>query len=169
MKPCDDRWREELVEHALGSPPSAPLTEHLKSCAVCSEALREWKARMDQIASGVRQLAASEPSAQAAQRVMAEVRSQRQRVWLPQWRWVTATVSGLAILAASFIYAWKAQNQRNEAERTLAAASAIGRWKSPTEGLLRPPADRWLKEPPRLGQYFYQLKTNVFEKERENP
>ncbi len=169
MKPCDDRWREELVDHAVGSPASSALAEHLRSCAVCSEALREWKARMDQIAAGIRQMAASEPSAGAALRVMAEVRSRRPRVWLPKWRWATATLSGLAIISASFIYAWRAREQRNQAERTLAAAAAIGRWKSPTEGLLRSPADRWLKATPRLGQYFYQLKTNVPEKESENP
>jgi anti-sigma factor RsiW len=157
MKPCDDRWREELVDHTLGSPASAALTEHLENCAVCSEALREWKARMGQIDTGIRQLAASEPSAQATLRVMADVRSRRQRVWLPEWKWVTATLSGLAIVAASFIYVWKAQEQRKEAEKAFSAASAIGSWRSPTEGLLRSPADRWLKAPPQLGQYFYQL------------
>ncbi len=80
MKPCDERWREQLVDNILGSPPSGALTGHLEKCAVCSEVLREWKARMGQIDTGIRQLAASEPSAQATLRIMAELPARRQRV-----------------------------------------------------------------------------------------
>ena len=169
MKPCDERWREELLDHALGSPAGGALTEHLEHCAVCSEALREWKARMGQIDAGVQQLADSEPSAQATLRIMAELRARRRRGWLPEWRRVTATLAGLGLVIASFIYIWKTAEQRKETEKTLSAASTIGSWRSPTEGLLRLPADQWLNAPPQLGTYFYQLDTDVPEKERKNP
>lgn len=166
MKPCDERWREELVDHTLGSPASGALTEHLEKCAVCSEALRKWQARMGQIDAGIRQLAASEPSTDAIPRVMAALRVQRQRMWVPEWRWVMATLSGLAIVIAAFIYASKVQTPRKETERALLAASAIGSWRSPTEGLLKSPTDRWLKAPPQFGQYFYQLNADIPKKER---
>jgi anti-sigma factor RsiW len=169
MEPCDDRWRDELLDHTLGLSASAALTEHLENCAVCSAALREWRARMEQIAAGVQQLADSEPSDQVALRVMAEVRARRRRVWSPAWKLIVAALSGLALVTASFVYVWKAREQRHEEEKAFSAASAMGRWKSPTQGLLRSPVDRWLKAPPQLGQYFYQLNTEVPEKESENP
>ena len=168
MNVCDDRWREELVDHILGSPCSAALNEHLEKCAVCSAALREWKARMGQIDGVIRELAASEPAGQAAVRVMAEVRARR-HARLPERKWVTTTLAGLAMVIAAFIVIWKAQERRKETERAFSAASAIGSWRSPTQGLLRSPTNRWLKVPPQLGEYFYQLNPNAPEKERENP
>lgn len=169
MKLCDERWREELVDQTLGSPASATLTEHLEKCAACSEALREWKARMGHIDAGIRQLADSEPSTETIPRVMAALSVQPRHGWVAEWRWVTATLSGLAIVIAAFVYVWNVHQQRNETERTLSAASAIGSWRSPTESLLRFPADRWLKAPPQLGQYFYQLDKDVPDKERKKP
>ncbi len=169
MKPCDRRWREELLDHVLGLPASPVMTEHLASCAICSEVLRQWKAQMAQVDAGIRGLAASEPAAHAAPRIMAELRARGQRRSLLGWPWRTATLCGLVIVIASSIYAWKVHEQHNEAEKVFLAASAIGSWRSPTEGLLRFPTDGWLKAPPQLGKYFYQLTTNVPEKERENP
>lgn len=169
MEPCDDRWREPLLDYVLGLSASTALTEHLGNCAVCSEVFREWRARSGQIADGIQKLAASEPSSQAATRVMAEVRAQGERRGSPAWKWAAAMLSALAIVAASFVYFWKAHEHRRQEESALLAAEAIGRWKSPTQELLRSPNDRWLETPPRLGQYFYRLDLHVPEKESENP
>ena len=59
---------------AAGSPASRALADHVENCDVCSEALREWKARMSRIDAGIGQLADSEPSREAIPRVMAEAR-----------------------------------------------------------------------------------------------
>lgn len=168
MNVCDDRWREQLADHILGSPSSAALNEHLEKCAVCSAALREWKAQMGQIDGAIRELAASEPAAQAALRVMAEVRARRHER-LPERKWVTTTLAILTMVIVTFIFIRRAQERRNQTESAFSAASAIGSWRSPTQGLLRSPTDRWLKAPPRLGEYFYQLHTDTPGKERENP
>lgn len=169
MKPCDDRWREELLNHVLGSLASAALTEHLAKCAACSATLQEWKARMGQIDAGIQQLAASEPAASAAPRIMAEVQARHQRARLLGWKWRMASLSGLVVVVASSIYVWKTRELRKESEKVFSAASAIVSWRSPTESLLQSATDRWLKAPPQLGKYFYELNTNVPEKERENP
>jgi anti-sigma factor RsiW len=169
MKPCDHRWREDLLDHVLGLPASAALTEHLANCAVCPEVLRQWKAQMAQVDAGIAGLTASEPAADAAPRIMAELHTRGQRVWLPGWQWRTATLCGLVMVIASTFYLSKAHEQRIEAERAFSAALAIGSWRSPTESLLRSPTDRWLKAPPQLGKYFYQLNTNSPGKERDHP
>ena len=122
---------------------------------------------MGRIDADIRQMAASEPPAHSAHRIMAQVRDWHQRAWWPAWRWQTAALCGLAIAGASLAYVSLIQER---ARNALAAASVIGRWRSPTEGLLESPADHWLKTPPELGKYFYyQLDSNVRRKERENP
>jgi len=123
---------------------------------------------MGQIDAGIRQLAASEPSARAASRVLAEVRSQRRR-WAPEWQRVAAALAGLTIFAASVTYFWRAQERREETDRALSAAAAIGSWRSPTRSLLRSPTNRLLKAPPRLGEYFYPLESGTLKKEKEDP
>lgn len=164
MKPCDRRWQEELADHALGMPASAGLAAHLATCTACSEVLRQWKAQMAEVDAGIQKLAASEPAAHAASRIMAALQAGRPRSWRPRWRWRTAAAGGLAILMASFILVRRARQNHEEAERVLSAASSIGSWRSPTESLLRSSTDRWLKAPPQFGKYFYPLSTSVPQK-----
>ena len=121
---------------------------------------------MRRIDAGVRQLTDSEPAAHAAFHIIEEVRARCKRAWWPGWRWQTAALCGLVITGASLAYVSRAQEQARDA---LAAASAIGGWRSPTNALLRSSTDQWLKAPPELGKYFYQLDSNVPRKERENP
>lgn len=169
MKPCD-QWRRELADHVLDTPASPALTAHLEKCAACSAARAEWQQRMEQIDAGIRKLAASEPSADSATRVMAEVRSRRQRpLWLLERNTAAAVLAGLIIVAASGTYIWKAHEQHRETQRLLSASAAIASWESPTQGLLRSPTNSWLKSVPRLGGFFYELKASELKKEKDNP
>jgi hypothetical protein len=169
MKPCDDRWREELADHVLGLRASDALTEHLANCAVCSATRRDWKASMGMIDSGIRELATSEPSPHAASRLMAEIRTRPQHAWARRWEWRTAMVCGLTLAITVLIYGWKVRVRRADEEKVFSAAAAVGGWKSPTETLMRASTERWPQAPLRLGKYFYQIDTRVPEKERANP
>jgi anti-sigma factor RsiW len=198
MKICNDNdhWREELLDHAAGSPASPALADHLQTCAACPVVLRELVARMASMDAGIVKLATSEPSAQAIPRIMAEVRSQRPRAWSLDWRRAMAATSAIAIVLAGLAYLGKTQARERQA---LSAASAIASWRSPTIGLLafaaqpdsgvgfsgehrsqdrlpgdrlpggRLPGDQWLKTPPRIGEYFYQLNGNISGEERKTP
>lgn len=177
MKPCN-HWREELADHVLGAPAGPALSAHLEQCPACSSALREWQARIRKVDDAIRQLAASEPFADAASRVLTDLRSRRRSgIWVPQWKTAAAAFAGFAILAATLTYAWWTREQRKETDRVLSAAGGIASWKSPTQGLLRSPDEFWRKRPPRLGEYFYELKPDVLKienlvhrgKEREDP
>jgi hypothetical protein len=167
MKPCD-QWRGELANHVLGAPAGPALAAHLEKCGACSAARTEWQKRMGQIDAGIRRLAASEPSTDAASRVMEKVRSRRRRSWMPEWRTAAAAVAGLILVAASTAWIWKAQEQRKQTQQALSAAAVIGGWQSPTQGLLGSPTHPWLNSVPRLGEYFYELKANSLNKEKEN-
>lgn len=177
MKPCD-HWREELANHVLGAPASAALAGHVEECAACSSALREWQAHMRGIDEGIRQLAASEPSAEVASRVMASVRSRSKPIaWVPQWKTAAAALAGLLILGASVTVVWRTREQRKQTEQVISAAAGISSWTSPTQDLLRSSYEAWRKSPPRLGEYFYELKTDGLKmehparrgKEKEDP
>jgi hypothetical protein len=170
MKACE-QWREELTEHALGEPASAGLAEHLTKCEVCSAVLREWEARMGEVDAAVRRTVVEESPAGAVERVMAEVRAQGHGGWSWRWKWQAVVVCGLIVAVGAFAYTWKERKKRAEAQRVLSAAWAISEWKSPTESLLEPAtsANRLLRAAPQFGRYFYQLKTTVPEKARENP
>lgn len=124
---------------------------------------------MGQIDAGIRQLAASEPSAQAPARVLAAVRSSRARLWVLEWKQLAAPLAVAVILLAFAGYAWRIHQRRGTVERVLSAGAAIGRWRSPTQGLLQRPRDAWLKQPPRLGESYYPLNANAAKKEKEDP
>lgn len=168
MKPCD-QWRSELIEHVLGAPASPALGAHLKECAACSSAQTEWRRRIGQIDAAIRQLAASEPSADSVARVMAEVHSRRpRRLWLQEWNRAAMALAGLVLVAASAVYFWKAGEQQRQTQRALSVAAAISSWRSPTQGLLRSPTGPWLNSVPRLGESFYEWKPNAPKKENDN-
>lgn len=124
---------------------------------------------MGKVDATIQLMVGAEPPAHSVTRVMAEVRAEHRQVWLHSWEWRIAAMCLTVLVIAVFAYQWNLRGQRAKAEEAQSAASAIGNWKSPTESLLRTPSGRWLKTPPQFGRYFYQLKTTVPEKERENP
>lgn len=168
MKTCDE-WRRKIADDVLGAAGDPALMAHLEKCAACSAAWADSHERMMQIDAGIKQLAASEPSAESASRVMAEVRSRPlSKPWLLQ-RGTAAPALALILIAAAAVYMWKVQEQRKETRRALSAATEIASWESPTQGLLRSPMDSWFKSVPRFGEAYYNLKANAPKKEKENP
>jgi hypothetical protein len=81
---------------------------------VCSATFRESKARMGQIDDGIRQLAVSEPASHAAARIIAEVRAWRERAWWAGRRWQMAALSGLVIVAGSFMFTFAPVDARRK-------------------------------------------------------
>jgi predicted anti-sigma-YlaC factor YlaD len=168
MKPCAERWKQEIDEHAMGAPLNAALEAHLEECPSCRGALIERKARMSRIDAGVRDLAASEPSPQAIARALA-AQSQNKRRRAPHWWKAVTALAGAAVVVLCVTYAWEMHRGNEEARRALSAGAAIASWRSPTRSLLESPSDRWLRATPRLGESFYPLEMDVKGKEKKNP
>ena len=176
MKPCEP-WREELADCALGAPATAALAEHLQNCPACSASLLESQARLRKLDDGIRALVASEPAANAPSEILSSVESRaRTQRWFSPGMPVAAAFAALVILAVSLGVVWK-REKRMDLEETLSAAASISNWKSPTRELLHSPYDTLHKAPPRLGEYFYPIKTTPWtlshpvplEKEKQNP
>lgn len=169
MKPCN-HWRQKLADYALDTPPSAELTEHLQKCPACSAALDKWRLRVREIDEGIRQLAVPEPSTNAVARILARVDSRnRQQRWFPSGRTVAAAFAALVILALSVEGMVTLRHRRDETQKTLSAAAYVSNWKSPTQNLLVSPYDALPKRSPRLGKYFYDLKTDNLKIEHYAP
>jgi len=167
MKPCD-RWRDELADHVAGARASAALTAHLEACPACAAAANAWRARMREIDAGLQEWGTTEPPASAVPRILASVRAQAaERRWFWEWRPAAAGVLALVIVAFASVYVRRTAVEREEENRTLYAATAIGSWRSPTQGLMLAAQGVWPKGSPQLGGFFFPWKTEGAEKETE--
>lgn len=158
MNACH-RWYDLLLDNAVGGldpAAAAKVEDHLASCAACAATLAQLRAREQQIGAALGQLVrGAEPSAAFRARVLAAARAPvAPAVWQPAWKGATAAVAVL-LLAAVFLPAlaerWAALSQ------TKPAAASLSAWRSPTESLLRSPANELLQSTPRLGEFYFPL------------
>lgn len=70
------------------------------------------------------------------------------------------TFAALIILAVTVEGVLRLREARESTEKALSAAAYISEWRSPTRNLLRSPYDAVHKDSPRLGEYFFELKTD---------
>lgn len=131
------RWREELIDHALGQPASAALSAHLATCAGCAAAFADWRARMDQLDTGVRTMVVRDPSSTLRSRVLAGIDSGPPLfTWV--WRMRTALV-GAVLIASIALVTYEGGALRRERARSTAivsAGAALSHWRAPTDVLL---------------------------------
>jgi hypothetical protein len=138
------QWEQALFDHALGEPAGAELEAHLAACPECAAALEELRARAGMLDSTVREVAAQEPRPEAAQRVMARIgETPAPR---PVLRWASATMAATAAVVG--LWMWSGHGRP--------PASTLSNWRSPTESLLRSPADPLLKSVPRVGDAYFE-------------
>ncbi len=170
MSACK-KWRKSVVDHALGQPAGAAFEAHLATCSACATALREWRARAQQMDASVREALASEPPPGLVEAVLGKVDSHRpQPVRIAGWK----TAAAFACLAALVVtlYARHVRVERTRRDQqVLSAATTLAHWRSPTDGLLESPSDQWLRSVPRLDESFFELKPSMYlpEKQEANP
>ena len=171
MSACE-QWREQVMDHALGQPASAELQAHLTSCAACSAALDSWRARAGQLDDGVHRAVGVEPSAQLEKRILSQIASRHLRPARP-WRWkIAAAIPVVVAVLIALVHNHSVSlKHAREQEQLLTAAAALGRWRSPTESLLHSPSQAWLRDVPRLGKTFLEMKSieNLSKQEKQDP
>ena len=159
MSACPE-WRERILDHALGLPASVELAGHLEECFACALALTAWRAQADRLDAGVRHLVTSEPSLYFRARVMSAVASAAANSrWILGWRAAMASLALLAALTLIGHFGRRAIERREQAQEIASATAAISNWSSPTQALLRSPADPLLKTVPRLGELYFEINT----------
>jgi anti-sigma factor RsiW len=129
------RWREELIDHALGQPASAALSAHLATCAGCAAALADWRAGIGRLDAGVRALVAREPSSNLRTRVLTGIDS-GPVPWTLSWR--RTAIAGAILIASIFlvVYGIALKNERAQSTAIASAGAALSHWRAPTDVLL---------------------------------
>ena len=130
------RWREELIDHALDQPASVALSAHLATCAGCTAALADWRARAGLLDTGVRALVAREPASTLRSRVLTGIDS-KPALWSLPWGMRTAIV-GAVLIAGIVLVIHDLALKREHAQSTAlaSAGAALSQWRAPTDVLL---------------------------------
>ncbi len=146
-------WKEQLLDFALDASAARRLEQHLQACPACAAALAELRARRERMDTGLRLLVqGAEPSTEFRARVLAAVETQPRQLGLwPAW------AGALAAVAALVLFAVLVGSLGTQPDPALMAARELSRWQSPTETLLRSPAEELLQSAPPLGQFYFSL------------
>ncbi len=156
MKACAE-WHEEILDHALGRLASAGLEAHLACCTACAAALVELRHKSHELDGAIRQLVAPEPPPYLVSRIWAQIDAAPAPVpWLRRWREAVAVLAFIAAMAA-LLYAARGAVETRRRTEAIAAATRLSAWRSPTEDLLRTPAEPLIRGVPRLGETFFKL------------
>jgi hypothetical protein len=160
MKGCEN-WNEQLTETALGRPTPRDVEEHLASCPACREALNDLRERRRHMDSGLRSLVSTDgPSPAFRDRLTSAIEAQR----APRFGWrvpIGAMAAGVAVAVLVMILGRTPNRPAGPGESPGPSlpAARISEWRSPTDVLLRTPADELLKSSPRLGVTFFSIES----------
>ena len=173
--PVCEKWKDQLVEVALGIPAPAGFEEHLSSCSACGEALAGLRVSSRQMDAGLRALVDAEgPSPAFRARLMDSIEARRASRfgWLA-WTGAFAGVGALVVLGIILTLAVNRRSGPAGPAAVLSTAPALSEWRSPTEALLRTSADELLKSSPRFGESYFPMESSHprtgQEDQRRNP
>lgn len=149
MNACN-KWREELLEAAVGGEFAPAAQAHVNECTGCSAVLDAMRARSAMLDAGVASLVrGAEPRAGFEPRVLAAVDAQaRPSAQLSGLTWVRlAAVTAACVTVAIFL----ARAPQSVAPKP----PSLSEWQSPTAGLLRSTGDDILRPKLRLGEFYF--------------
>jgi anti-sigma factor RsiW len=149
MNACP-KWKEELIDYALGRPAGASLEAHLAACTGCSQALQAWRQKAAQMDAGVQQLTAAEPAAYGPQRILTQIQQLS-----PSKSFYGRVALAALILTISLVVLLYRPARPKKVPFPVVALST---WRSPTEWLLHSSADPLLRSVPHLGERFFETK-----------
>jgi len=165
MKNTCMKWKDQLLEAALGEPEGSELRAHLLQCPDCSAQLQGLRARRERLDTLLPLVAsAAEPSPDLRARILAATETSAARRRPHVWRvWALAGATTVIVIAAIIAWAFKSRTDLTEAE--LHQAQALAQWRSPTDVLLRIPGQEFLNATPKLGESY--IKVPIVSKQEE--
>ena len=157
-----DKWRDDLLDAALGLRAASGLEEHLVSCSACREALAGLRERSQQMEAGVHSLVNAEgPSAAFRGRLIESIEARRASGF--GWRGPGGVLVASAALAVLGIMLTLSVNRRGgpgDSATPRSTGMAISEWRSPTDAVLRSSAADFLRSSPRLGETYFPMGTS---------
>ena len=151
------KWKEQLLETALGETAGTELLEHLAQCQDCAaelETLRAKRERMDSLLPLI--ASAEEPSPELRARIMAATETATVHPLRLLWQaWALAGIIAVVVIAVGVI--WIRNRENGELEATVRTAQQLAEWQSPTADLLKVPGQELLNSSPRLGESYLPM------------
>jgi len=164
MNPCPS-WKDRLLDCALdaaSATEASEVEEHVRACPACAEALAVYRARRQEMDSGLGGLArGAEPSPGFRARTLARLTSATAPLpWRLAWAGAPAAMVLIALLAAWALYRSGRGSVDLQREEWIAALELVD-WRSPTEFLTRSFDQELLQSAPRLGDFYVPLSPNL--------
>lgn len=156
MKNACTKWKDALLEAALGETANEQLDHHLSQCEECAAELKMLSARRQQMDALLPRVArAEEPSPNLHARIMAATESGKRR--LPNFwpRWAMAGAVTVIVMVAILVLTLSGKPGLTDDE--LSRAQALAQWQAPTDVFLQVPGQEFLNSTPTLGESFLTM------------
>lgn len=166
MKDACEKWKDQILEHALSGATIAGFEEHLRTCAACSRELdtvRERRMRVDELLPLVAR--GAEPPADFRAKVLAAAEAGSGAKRARRWRiWTLAGATGaiVAVMIVATIYRRAAQRIP---ENEITAVRKLTEWRAPSDALLATPGQEILRTMPKLGESYMNVRVKTDEED----
>jgi len=159
------KWKDQLLETALGQAVGGELEAHLSGCADCAAELSRLRVRRQRLDTLLPLVArAEEPSPGLRARIQAAAQVTAKPEPTGFWRWAlvgAVTVVMIAVLIASVL-----KRPTIVPIADLDGARALAHWHAPTDVLLRAPGHEFLNTVPQLGDAYFAIPMKTEEGEK---
>jgi predicted anti-sigma-YlaC factor YlaD len=155
------KWKDRLLDFALGVPASSELQMHLKTCSACAAAFVELRARSQEMDRLLPKLMHGvEPSAAFRARLMASLEEPppRMRGW-PMRVGVLAALALVVVVAVLLVSSSHWRIGLREPDRVSVSTGGLAEWQSPTGYLLHSSGNELLRSDPQLGKFYFPLRS----------
>ncbi|HEY6971479.1 MAG TPA: hypothetical protein VJA94_19880 [Candidatus Angelobacter sp.] len=160
------KWRDQLLEAALGEKASHELDAHLSWCGNCATELTRLRGCCERLDARLPSLAGAEPSADLTNRILASTRSAAAREHASVWRlWTIAGAAAVVLFAA--MIGWILSQQTNPLDAAPSGAIALAHWQAPTDVLLQVPNHELLNSIPKLGDSYLTIPVEIQKGEKQ--
>ncbi|HWZ42626.1 MAG TPA: hypothetical protein VNW97_04085 [Candidatus Saccharimonadales bacterium] len=177
---CQER-RDSLLEAALSGAVDSLLQEHIQHCQGCRrelDALLARRTRMDAALPLIVQNEDAGPQPEFHARVMQAAAQQEPRALPAVWAWLavlprrwaftlTLAIPALAAATIAAVLVTQKPHTNRISEDTMASATRLANWQSPTAALLETPGQELLRSTPRLGESYLNFSTPTQQEKRQ--
>ena len=158
------KWRDQLLETALGQNASDALNTHLSQCSACATELAKLRTHRERLDTLLPSLATAEPSSNLAARILAATRATNEPAFM--WRrWMIAGAAAIIVIAATL--GWILNRRTTAPDPALAKAVALAHWQAPTDVLLQLPNHGLLNSIPRLDDSYLAIPMEMQKGEKQ--
>ena len=160
------KWRDQLLEAALGEKASDELDTHLSRCGDCAAELTRLHARRERLDALLPSLGGAEPSADLTNRILGATRSAAPREHARVWP-LSVIAGAAAVIVFAVMITWILSRPKSPLESASPGTIALAHWQAPTDVLLQVPNQGVLNSIPKLGDSYLTIPLEIQKGEKQ--